>query len=106
MNDPVSAGHSAEAEVGDRGKVIVLADDRFDAIILGADNALILVRTRGPFGELFGAVAEVPDALLLAPRIEIDDGDFFRRRHRRHGPARLHMKAPRTVLAPAHVRTA
>src|SRR5258707_15190176 len=105
MNDPVAAGHSAEAEIGDRGEVIVLADDRFDAIFLRADHALVLVRTGGPLGELFDAVAEVPDALLLALRIEIDDGDFFRRWQRRHGPARLHMKAQMAVLAPGDVRT-
>src|SRR5258708_1979101 len=102
MDHTVAAGDSAEAEIGSRGEVIVLADDGFDAILLRADDALVLVRAGGAFGDLLRAVAEVPDAVLLPLRIDIDNGDLFRR-HLRHGAARLHIEAQMAMLAASNV---
>ncbi len=61
------------------------------------------MRAGGAFGDLLGAVAQVPDAVLLTLRIDIDDRDFFRR-HVRHGAARLHKEAQPAMLAAANVR--
>ena len=86
-------------KICDGGEVIVLTDGCFDAVALGADDTLVLVRAGGVFGELVDSMAEIPDPLLLCLRIEIDQGDFFGGWHKWHRAARLDLEAKTAVLA-------
>src|SRR5215467_14433022 len=79
--------------------MIILTDRCFDAIALSSDDTLVLMRAGGVLGEFVGGVTEIPDPLLLGLWIEINQGDLFRRRQKRHRAARLHMKAKMAMLA-------
>ena len=92
IDHAIAIGNSPKLKVGDGGQVIVLADRCFDAILLRADDALVLLRAGDALCVLGGVVGQVPDSFLGALRVPIDDCDFFRRGKKCQSAARLHKK--------------
>ena len=69
--------------------MIVLADGGLDAIVLGCYRVAILGGTGDARLPLLRKMREIPDAILRAAGIEIDQRHFLRRRHEGHRAPRI-----------------
>src|SRR5262245_2470845 len=79
------------------GRQLVAADDRFDAVVFGVNDPFVFIGARGSGLPFTFEVRQVPDALLLAGHVIVDQRDLFGRHHLRHRAIRADVE-PQIVM--------